>query len=362
MLTNMIGIIANLNKANRRRPLTRIAILPMVLASIMLVACVGDSSASSPATILRLGYFANITHAPAILGIEDGFFQDALGKDVKLEVVTFSSGPLAIEALYSGSIDATFIGPNPAINGYARSKGQALRIIAGTTSGGAALVVRNGINSTADLKGKTLASPSLGNTQDVALRSWLQAQGYTTDTNAGGEVSVRPQENADTLTTFIDGSIDGAWVPEPWSTRLVLEGKGHVLVDERDLWPNQQFVTTHLIVDADYLKVNPTIVTNLLTGLLNTLDYMAANSEDAKTKTNAAIKAITTKELGTETINDAWTKLMFTYDPIASSLIRSKDNAIAVGLLDDVDLSGIYDLGLLNELLKSRNLPEVSNK
>lgn len=205
----------------------------------------GDNG-SAPTT-LRLGYFPNVTHAPAIIGVEETIFEESLGDGASLETVTFNSGTEAIEALFSDAIDASFIGPNPAVNGFAQSDGEALRIVAGTTSGGAALVVREGIDSPDDLRGTTLASPSLGNTQDVALRAWLKEQGLESDLAGGGEVSIRPQENADTLATFQEGSIDGAWVPEPWATRLVLEGNGKVLVDERDLWPDGRFVTTHLI-------------------------------------------------------------------------------------------------------------------
>ena len=189
------------------------------------------SEAPAEEVTLRLGYFPNVTHAPAIIGVDTGLFDDALGASTTLETSTFNSGTEVIEALFSGAIDASFIGPNPAINGYAKSDGEALRIVAGTTSGGASLVVREGIETPADLAGATLASPSLGNTQDVALRAWLLDEGYATDTSGGGDVSITPQDNADTLAAFQSGALDGAWVPEPWATRLVLEGGGHVLVE-----------------------------------------------------------------------------------------------------------------------------------
>ena len=329
---------------------------PLGLLASLLVAC---SGADGSADVLRLGYFANITHAPAIIGVDLGFFEDALGPDVKLELVTFSSGPEAVEALFSGSVDATFIGPNPAISGYQKSEGDALRIVAGTTSGGASLVVRDGIDSVSDLEGSTLATPSLGNTQDVALRSWLSDQGFNTDTSAGGDVSIRPQENADTLTAFIDGQIDGAWVPEPWATRLVLEGNGKVLVDEFELWPKGRFVTTHLVVGREYLAKFPTNIERLIDGLITALDWIDANDSEAMAAVNSGIREITSKELKPETITRAWSNLEFTYDPIASSLERCKDNAVAVGLLDPVELDGIYELSLLNSILKKRGLEEI---
>ncbi|HEV7760351.1 MAG TPA: ABC transporter substrate-binding protein [Acidimicrobiales bacterium] len=308
---------------------------------------------------LSLGYFPNVTHAPAILGVEDGYFEDALGPDVDLNLETFNAGTEAIEALFAGDIDATFVGPNPAINGFAQSDGDALRIVAGTTSGGASLVVADGIDSPEDLAGKTLATPSLGNTQDVALRAWLKEQGYETDSAGGGDVSITPQENADTLTTFQSGDIDGAWVPEPWATRLVLEGGGHVLVNEADLWPEGQFVTTHLVVATDYLDEHPDIVKALLTGLLDSIDAANDDAAAAQATVNDGIEAITTKRLDDETISGAWENLTFTPDPIASSLEKSKDDAVAADLLDDVDLDGIYDLTILNELLTERDQPEV---
>ncbi len=317
------------------------------------------SGAADGSGTLRLAYFANVTHAPALIGEGEGIFAEALGPGVDIEYQYFNAGTEAIEALFAGAIDAAFIGPNPAINGFAQSEGEAVRIIAGTTSGGAALVVREGITSAADLEGTTLATPALGNTQDVALRSWLAEQGFETDTTGGGAVSILPQANADTLTTFQAGDIDGAWVPEPWATRLELEGGGHVLVDERELWPDGEFVTTHLIVDPDYLAEHPDIIKGLLDGLVGAIDVANADAAEARSITNAGIERITTKALPTETITAAWENLRFTFDPIASSLATSKDDAVAAGLLEDVDLTGIYDLTLLNEVLAERGLDPI---
>jgi NitT/TauT family transport system substrate-binding protein len=340
----------------------RLAALALTTFALVTAACGGDDGASSDgeATTIRLGYFANVTHAPAILGVDKGYFQDALGEEFEIEVVTYNSGTEAIEALLSGAIDASFIGPNPAINGFAKSDGTALRIVSGTTSGGAALIVDDSISSPADLAGKRIATPSLGNTQDVALRAWLIEQGFTTDTAGGGDVAILPQDNADTLATFIDGQINGAWVPEPWATRLVLEGGGKVLLNEAELWPEGRFVTTHLIVATEYLEDNPTVVENLLTGLVDTITYIEENSDEAKAATNDGIEAITTKRLADATIDGAWENLTFTLDPVASSLQKSADDAIAVELLDPVDLDGIYDLDILNKVLKDNGLDEVS--
>jgi NitT/TauT family transport system substrate-binding protein len=314
---------------------------------------------SQPSGSLRVGYFPNVTHAPAIIGVEDGLFADALG-DASLETFTFNSGTEASEAILSGSIDATFIGPNPAINAFAQSGGE-VKIVAGTTSGGAALVVAPDIDSPEDLAGTTLATPSLGNTQDVALRAWLGDQGYDVDETGGGDVKITPQENADTLTAFQAGDIQGAWVPEPWATRLVEEGGGKVLVNEKDLWTDTdgKFVTTHLLVRTDYLEEHPANVRALVSGLLDAIDEANADAATAQAATNDGIEKITTKRLADEIIAGAWGNLEFTPDPVAASLQRSADDAVAVGLLDEVDLDGIYDLGILNDLLAERGEPEV---
>ena len=220
-------------------------------------------------------------------------------------------------------------------------------------------MVREGIDTPADLAGTTLATPSLGNTQDVALRAWLAEQGLEADATGGGDVEIRPQENGDTLTAFQDGVLDGAWVPEPWATRLVLEGGGKDLVDEAELWPGGDFVTTHLMVATEYLVEEQAIVRSLLEGLLEAIDVANGDAAAAQVTTNDGIEAVTTKRLRDETMAGAWERLRFTPDPIARSLEGSAEDAVRVGLLEPVELEGIYDLELLNELLVERGEQEV---
>ncbi len=303
-------------------------------------------SVAAPQGTLKLGYFPNITHATAIVGVESGIFQKALGPGVTFTVSSFNAGPAASEALLNGAIDATFIGPNPAINAFAKSNGAAIRIIAGATSGGAYLVVKPEITSAAGLRGKKVASPQLGNTQDVALRTWLADNGLVTTKEGGGDVSILPQDNAQTLDAFKSGQIDGAWVPEPWATRLVQEGGGKVLVDEKTLWPG-------------YLQAHPDIIRALLAGELEANDLVNGDPAPAQALTNQGIKKITSKTIADKVITAAWPNLTFTVDPIASSLKGSADHATKVGLLDPVDLTGIYDLTLLNELLQAAGKPAV---
>jgi NitT/TauT family transport system substrate-binding protein len=328
--------------------------------ALLTAACAGSEPSSSPdgATTVRLGFFANVTHATALVGVESGIFKTALGSN-SLGVKTFNAGPAAVEALFSGALDATYIGPNPAINAYAQSGGEAIRIISGATSGGASLVVKPGINAPADLKGKKLATPQRGGTQDVALRQWLKTNNLKADLEGGGDVSITPQENAQTLETFRAGQIDGAWVPEPWATRLVQEGGGKVLVDERTLWPGGKFVTTHLIVRTKFLKEHPEAVRRLVEGQIQANELVNSNPVEAQRLVNQAITTITGRGIAPAVLEASWKSLEFTNDPIASSLTASADHARDVGLLGKVDLKGIYDLSVLNQALAAVNQPEV---
>lgn len=335
------------------------ALLAAAAAGLVVAACGTSGASNTPASELRLGYYANLTHAPALVGVKDGFFQQALGSQTTLKTNIFNAGPDAVTALLSGSIDASYVGPNPAINAFIQSHGEAVRIISGATSGGAELVVNQAIQSPSDLKGKTLASPQLGNTQDIALRWWLKQQGFSTTSTGGGDVKVMPQDNATTLNSFRQGQIDGAWEPEPWATRLVLEGKGHVLVDERSLWPGGQFTTVMLVVRTDFLNRHPSTVQHLLEGQLKAIDFLQQNPTQAQKDANDAITGITTKGLAPGVVQAAWGNLTFTMDPIAPSLKSSADHAFQLGLLKSENLSGIYNIVILNQVLVAQGRPQV---
>jgi NitT/TauT family transport system substrate-binding protein len=332
----------------------------VLAASLTLAACGSSKKSSSSATTapkdtgpvtLNLGYFPNVTHATAIAGVEKGIFAKNLGTDVTLKTATFNAGPAAVEALFSSAIDATYVGPNPAINAWSKSNGSAIKIISGATSGGAALVVKPTINRAADLKGKKIATPQLGNTQDVALRAWLKDKGLKTDASGGGDVNIVNQENAQTLDTFKAGSIDGAWVPEPWVSRLVQDGGGKVLVDEKELWPDGRFVTTLLVVRTAFLDQHPDVVKRLLQGQVEANDYVNKNGTAAQAVVNEGILRVTGKKLSDAVVAEAWKNLTFTNDPIASSLKTSAQHAQDAGLLKPVNLTGIFDLTALNQVL-----------
>jgi NitT/TauT family transport system substrate-binding protein len=337
------------------RSATRWAVVVLVaaLAVGLLTPTVAGAGPKQGADTFRLGYFPNVTHATALVGVESGLFQEKLG-NTQLETSTFNAGPQVVEALNSGALDASYIGPNPAINAFAQSGGEAIRIISGATSGGAFLVVKPDIKNAKDLDGKKIASPQLGNTQDVALRTWLKTKGLETDTAGGGEVSIVPQENAQTLDLFKQDEIDGAWVPEPWATRLKDEGGGKVLVDERKLWPDGQYVTTHLIVRTEFLDDKPDVVKRLLEGHVAANDLIQTDTPRAEKLVAHGIDKTTGRPIAPELVTASFKNLVFTNDPIASSLRKSAKDAEAAGLLRPVDLKGIYNLKLLNQVLKKQ--------
>ncbi len=321
----------------------------------------GSSSGSSQHVTLRLGFLANITHAPALVGLNKGFFTKNLGSGVTLKTSVFSSGTEETTALLAGQLDAAYVGPNPAINAWQKSNGAAIKIISGAASGGASLVVKPGITSAAALKGKSLATPSLGNTQDVAVRYWLKQHGLATTATGGGDVAIKPiKPNSAAVLQFKSGQLDGGWEPEPYATEMVLDG-GKRLVNEASLWPGGKFVTTNLVVTQSFLAGHPSVVNGLLKGQIQANDYINSNGQAAAQAANAELTKLLGKGLPGNVLTQSLTYLTFTNDPIASSLKTDAQHAVAVGLLKPVNLHGIYDLGPLNKLLKAAGDPQVKS-
>lgn len=312
---------------------------------------------ASAQTVIHVGAFPNITHSQAMVGKANGWFEKRMGPKVTIDWKSFNAGPSAIEALFAGAIDMTYIGPNPAISGYVRSNGEALRIVAGATSGGAALVVRNdsGIQKPEDFHGKKVASPQMGNTQDVALRAWLIAHGMKS-TDKGGDVQVIPLANPDQLTLFMKKELDGAWAPEPWATRLIREGNGRLFLDERELWPNGQFVTSHLIVRTQFLKEHPDLVKDWIRAHVEVTEWIGGHLLEAKKLLNMQIKKETGKPLADALLDDAFGRMTVTYDPLRASLMMAAKSAFDAGFLGRQmpDLSSLYDLSLLNQVLAEK--------
>lgn len=300
------------------------------LIALFALACSGEKTDDA----VRLGYFPNVTHSQALIGVARGDFG-------KIRPLVFNAGPSVIEALFAEQIDIAYVGPNPAINGFVQSHGEALRIIAGATSGGAALVVRNGVQS---LAGKKLASPQLGNTQDVALRRWLAANKINAE--------IVPTPNPQILDLFRRGDIDGAWVPEPWPSRLIAEAGGVLFVDERTLWPHGDFVTAQVIASTKLLKAHPDRVRRFLEAHVAITRWELAHPADARAIVNAEIGRLTGKKLADGVLASAWEHMRPTWDPIAPSLKASADAAYAAHFLRErPNLDGIYDLRILNEVV-----------
>jgi NitT/TauT family transport system substrate-binding protein len=315
---------------------------------------------AKPVTV-HVGYFPNLTHAPALVGVAQGTFAKDLAPDT-LSTNTFAAGPAENQALLSGSIDIAFEGPSSALSAYSSSHG-AVTIIAGAASGGAGLVTKPSITSPSQLKGKTLASPQLANTQDVALRYWLKTQGYTTTSSGGGDVSVQPSAtgNGTIVTEFKSGSIDGAWVPEPYETQLLNAG-GHLLVDEASLWPGGKWATTNVVVRTAFLQAHPATVQRFLQGLVDTVKYLAAQPTAAQTAFNTQLAHLQSgKALSSKVLTKAWSNLTFTVDPLTSTLQAQVAHGVAVGLLKQpANLAGIYNLTLLNKVLATAGEPPVA--
>ena len=311
-----------------------------------------SAAGSAPVTV-RLGYLANITHAPALIAVKNGYFSKELGSAGSVKTTVFSSGTQETTAILSGQIDAAYVGPNPAINAWQKSGGTAIKIVSGAATGGASIVVKPSISSVAQLKGQSLATPSLGNTQDVAVRYWLKQQGLTTSTTGGGDVAIKPTTpNSAAVLEFKSGQIAGGSEPSPYDVEMVQDG-GKVLLSEPG-------VTTVLMVTQSFLSAHPAVVNDLLKANLDALSYIKSNPSGAQAAANAELAATTGKPLKSSVLGPAWKEITFTADPDAASLNADAQQAESVGLLKTVDLSGIFDLTPLNNLLSAAGQTSVS--
>ncbi|MFG2353363.1 aliphatic sulfonate ABC transporter substrate-binding protein [Streptomyces sp. NPDC048521] len=362
---------AKLPPSRLRRGIAAIAALPL----LTLAACGYGSESKDDNTTkvaagakkidgldsVKIGYFGNLTHATALVGNQKGFFQKELGA-TKASYATFNAGPSEIEAINSGSIDIGWIGPSPAINGYTKSDGKSLKIIGGSASGGVKLVVNpDKIKSLKDVKGKKIATPQLGNTQDVAFLNWIADQGWKVDAQSGkGDVTVVRTDNKITPDAYKSGSIDGAWLPEPTASKLVAEG-GKVLLDESTLWPDKKFVITNIIVRQDFLREHPKAVEAVLKASVETNKWINAHPDEAKAAANKQLESDSGKALPAGVLDPAWKSVQFTDDPLASTLSTEAEHAVKAGLLDKPNLKGIYDLTILNKVLKAEGESTVGD-
>jgi NitT/TauT family transport system substrate-binding protein len=303
---------------------------------------------------VRLGLLANITHAPALIGIQQGFFSKNLGSAGKLTTTVYNAGTQETTAILAGQIDAAYVGPNPAITAFQKSGGTAIKIVSGAATGGASVVVKPGITGASGLKGKVVDTPSLGNTQDVAVRYWLKQNGLATTTTGGGDVTIKPTNpNSSAVLQFQSGQIAGASEPSPYDVEMVQDG-GKVLFTEPG-------VTTLLVVTQPFLKAHPAIVSDLLKGQIEANDYIAKDPSAAQAAANTELTALTGKGLKSSVLPAAFKEITFTADPDASSLSTDAQQAKAVGLLKSTNLTGIFDLGPLNQLLQAAGESQVNS-
>ncbi|HLP25816.1 MAG TPA: ABC transporter substrate-binding protein [Acidobacteriota bacterium] len=302
---------------------------------LMLGALIAVATPLLDAVTLRVGYFPNLTHAQGVIGAHNapgtrGWFEEQLGPDVTIQWYPFNAGPSAMEAIFAGSIDLTYVGPNPALNAYIRSRGAEIRVLAGAAEGGAALVVpgNRGLKSAADFKGKRIASPQLGNTQDVAARVWLKKNGYRV-TLTGGDALVIPTPNPDQLTLFQQGKVDAVWTVEPWVSRLELDAGGHVLVEQPDA------VTTVLVASVKFLREQPQLAERFVAAHRELTAWINAHPDAAREKVRAGLSADTRREMPAGLVARAWPRLKFTAQVTREQFDVLVIEAQSVGFLRD---------------------------
>ncbi|MER6343924.1 ABC transporter substrate-binding protein [Streptomyces sp. NPDC001595] len=356
----------------RRRALLALLLLVLCAAGCGYGSRAPGSAAAAPAVgsgpplsaeSVTVGYFANVTHATPLAGVQEGFFTRELG-GTRLRTQVFNGGPSALEALNAGAVDIAWMGPSPAVNGYLRSAGRSLRIVSGAASGGVSLVVDADAEVPGtDIRGLRIATPEAGNTQDVALLHWIREQGWDVDPRTGrGDVTVVRQSSKEIPTSFRRGAIDGAWVPEPVAAQLVASG-GRVLVDEADLWRDGSFVTALVVVSQSFLADHPDVVRAVLRGALETNEWLRENPAEGRAGVNRAIEAATGRPLERDVLDAAWRHVRLTADPLAATLAEEAGRADRLGLLGggSTALDGIFDLRLLNEVLARRGEEAVDD-
>jgi NitT/TauT family transport system substrate-binding protein len=292
-------------------------------------------AARADKTVIRVGFFPNITHAQGVIGYETtregrGWFEQRLGPGVTIQWFAYNAGPSAMEAIFAGSVDLTYVGPNPALNAYIRSRGEEIRVLAGAAEGGAALVVAGDgrIKTPADFRGKKLATPQLGNTQDVAARSWLKKQGFKI-TLTGGDVLVLPVANADQLALFQDHDVDAVWTVEPWVSRLELEAQGRVFLEQKDA------LTTVLVARVGFLKSQPELVKKFVAAHRELTAWVEAHPDEARALVRTGLGAVMHREMPAALVARAWGRLRFTDRVSPARFAALVADAQSVGFLPD---------------------------
>lgn len=330
----------------------------ITVASVIGLVTLSQSAGDDKARQVRVGHFPNVTHAQALTLFGSGRFEKAFEGELTIERKVFNAGPSAVEALFAGSIDVAVMGPNPTVNAYIKSQGDAVRVVSGIAGGGAALVVRSGLNiqSAADFKGKKIASPQLGNTQDVALRAWLKASGLSYE-GFQPDVTVQPLSNADIVTLLSKQEIDAAWVVEPWVSILVSKTGATVFLEEADLWAGGRYATSLLVVQRKFLEKNPETVKKIIELFVDETRWIELNKAEAGQIISKEIETLTGKPMEREILNSSLKRITLTVDPMVPTVLQQAEYAYQAGYLKEKpDLAELFDLSLLEGVLKDRKI------
>ena len=325
-----------------------------------------SSTTCCSTNVLRIGYFANINHGQALVGLFNGDFQKALGSSVQIQTTLFTAGPTEMTALLAGKLDMAYVGPSPAVNAFIQSNGTGLEIVAGASDGGALFVVTNssGIATasaggvTAQLMGKTFLGPQLGNTQDIALRHYLLENHLVPGVN----VTVQDTSNANIVTELVGNKADGAWVPQPYASLILSEAKAHVFLDERSLWPGGNFSTAELVVATPFLTAHPDVVERVVLAHVEETLWINSHLNQAATLMNETIAKETGLGISPSVLTGSLATLSFTYDPLVASVQQQAQNAYQLGFLGKTppNLNGLFDLTILNQVLSQLGLATIA--
>jgi NitT/TauT family transport system substrate-binding protein len=343
------------------------------VAAYLVYAPHGGSATSTSSTtccstnVLRIGYFANVNHGQALVGLFNGDYQKALGNSVQIQLSLFTAGPTEMTALLAGKLDMGYVGPSPAVNAFIQSNGTAVRIVAGASDGGALFVVTNasGISTassgdvTAQLAHKTFLGPQLGNTQDVALRAYLLRNHLVPGVN----VTVQDTSNSNIVTELVGNKADGAWIPQPYASLILAEAKAHVFLDERSLWPGGNFSTAELVVATPFLTAHPDVVERVVMAHVNETLWINSHLTQAAALMNATLAKVTGLGISPKVLTGSLATLSYTYDPLATSVRQQAADAFELGFLgsSSPNLGGLFDLTILNRVLSQLGLAAVSS-
>ena len=314
-------------------------------AIVLMAAVLNITSSDNSGNEIRVAFFPSISHAVPIVGIENNIFQENLTEKKIIEVKIFDSGPQVIESLFANSIDLAYVGPGPVINGFLKSNGQDLKILAGAANGGASFIIQknSGLDSIENFQGKRIASPQISNTQDVSLRHYLSTHGLE-PVEKGGTVFVINISNPDIYTLFAKGDIDGAWVPEPWATILVEELGGVRLFNESQFWPEKKFSSVLLIGRTNFIEQNPETVEKWILSNQKTAEWINSNPDKTKMIYNEFMQDYMGKTFSKKIVDESFSNLEITYEPIKSSILTFAERADSLGYLgrSGYNLDGLF--------------------